>query len=258
MEQMALGIILVGLMFCAAFLLGCIPQAALSFVLPISVCFIVALQFNYEPQNGYLSILMLSYIAFLALNIRWTHNRFIESVSNEEAVKQQSDLIGLLLKDFEQSTSDWLWQTDENGELTEIPMSIGAEKAEYSIMKRGVSLIELFSETPALSVLKSSLNSHQDFRELILKVTSHGDEVWWSMTGKPIYDDGFFAGFRGVASDVTQSKKTEDRIAYMAHYDGLTGLPNRVSLHEKLEKLLRANCKTGRERAILWARSGQV
>ena len=252
MEQMALGIILVGLMFSGAFLLGRIPHAAVSFAAPIAGSFMLSLQFNYDPQNGYLSVLTLVYVLYLAVNIRWTHRQFIDRVANEQAVQQQSELISLLLKDFDESTSDWLWQTDENGDLAEIPTSIGTDKSEYTIMRQGSALLSLFAEAPALKVLQTSLKRHHEFKDLVLQVRSDQEEIWWSMTGKPVYENGFFAGFRGVASDVTQSKESEDRIAYMAHYDGLTGLPNRATFHDALEKCIRKPTKKNTARAILW------
>ncbi len=252
MEQMAVGIILVGLMFSGGFLLGRIPRAAVSFAAPIASLFILSLQFNHDPQNGSLSILTLVYVVFLAVNIRWTHRQFIDRVASAEAVSQQSGLIGLLLKDFDESTSDWLWQTDEDGELAKIPTSIGTQKSEYTIMREGSALNSLFVDSPSLNILKTSMDRHDDFKDLVLQVKSDRADIWWSITGKPVYENGFFAGFRGVASDVTQSKETEDRIAYMAHYDGLTGLPNRATFHETLEKAIRKPANRNTLRAIIW------
>ena len=252
MEQMALGIILVGLMFSGAFLLGRIPQAAVSFAAPVAFFFVLALQFNHDPQNGYLSILTLVYGVYLAVNIRSTHRQFIERVASEEAVKQQSELIGLLLKDFDESTSDWLWQTDEEGDLSEIPMSIGTEKSEYAIMREGIALNSLFVEGAGLKVLTTSLQRHDEFKDLVLQVKADEREIWWSITGRPVYENGFFSGYRGVASDVTQSKESEDRIAFMAHYDELTGLPNRATFNEALEKAVRAATQKNVARAVIW------
>ena len=42
----------------------------------------------------------------------------------------------------------------------------------------------------------------------------------------------------GVVDDVTERKVAEERIAHLAHYDTLTGLPNRVLFREQLEKEL--------------------
>ena len=68
------------------------------------------------------------------------------------------------------------------------------------------------------------------------------------MTGKPIFDtSGKFQDF--VASDITQSKAIEDRIAFMAHYDPLS-LPSRAFLHETPAAL--RPVPEGYCRALLW------
>jgi diguanylate cyclase (GGDEF)-like protein len=41
-----------------------------------------------------------------------------------------------------------------------------------------------------------------------------------------------------IGRDMTEARKAEERLRYLAHYDQLTGLPNRASLHEDLAQLL--------------------
>ncbi|MCW5695146.1 MAG: EAL domain-containing protein [Bauldia sp.] len=41
-----------------------------------------------------------------------------------------------------------------------------------------------------------------------------------------------------AAIDITERKRAEARIAFMAHHDALTALPNRVTLRERMEQLL--------------------
>jgi diguanylate cyclase (GGDEF)-like protein/PAS domain S-box-containing protein len=55
----------------------------------------------------------------------------------------------------------------------------------------------------------------------------------------------------GVIEDVTERKRTEQRIAHLAHYDALTDLPNRVLLREKLEQEL-AFVRRGAQLAVLY------
>ncbi|MEO1420013.1 MAG: GGDEF domain-containing protein, partial [Pseudomonadota bacterium] len=132
-----------------------------------------------------------------------------------------------------------------------IPAGLQGEKIQYDAMRPGAVLVDLFDECEARDVLIQNVKRRQAFRDLVMPVRGSTGQTWWRLTGKPVFEGGFFAGFRGVASDVTASKETEDRIAHLAHYDALTGLPNRVTLLEKLERLVRMRPVMGRQRALL-------
>ena len=250
--QMVMGIVLSGVMFSGAFLLSRIPEAAFSFMVPVAIGTVISMQFQQDPNFHYVSILALVYLGLLMLSVRWSHRQYVEQYLSELAVKEQSQLIGLLLRDFEESTSDWLWQTDKEGVLQELPWAMAGEKNQFDIMSQGLQLSELFEKSEARTILTTSLSRRQDFRDVVVQICVNDQDQWWSVTGKPIYEEDTFVGFRGVASDITQSKEIEDRIAYMAHYDGLTGLPNRMTMHEHLEKRLRMPPKKGVARAVLW------
>ncbi|PAY06091.1 GGDEF-domain containing protein [Bradyrhizobium sp. UFLA03-84] len=55
------------------------------------------------------------------------------------------------------------------------------------------------------------------------------------IVNKPLPDGGWVA----TIEDVTERTRTENKIAYMAHYDALTDLPNRVLFRQRLEQALR-------------------
>lgn len=55
----------------------------------------------------------------------------------------------------------------------------------------------------------------------------------------PVYDrDGSVQGVARAYEDITERKKADERLRRFAHYDPLTGLPNRLSLQTQLEDLL--------------------
>jgi diguanylate cyclase (GGDEF)-like protein len=54
------------------------------------------------------------------------------------------------------------------------------------------------------------------------------------LTSQPLPDGGWLATFE----DITERERANDRILHLAHYDGLTGLPNRIKFREKLEQIL--------------------
>lgn len=76
------------------------------------------------------------------------------------------------------------------------------------------------------------------------KVAEHFETVRWakgcqpidvSVTISPVKDDtGRIIGASKIARDITQRKESQERIQYLAHYDSLTGLPNRTLLADRM------------------------
>ncbi|MBI3701146.1 MAG: EAL domain-containing protein [Afipia sp.] len=52
--------------------------------------------------------------------------------------------------------------------------------------------------------------------------------------------------------DITERKRAESRLAFMAQHDGLTGLPNRILLRQKLDELLVGTRRSGEKVAVLF------
>lgn len=251
--QMVMGILMAGMLFAGAFLLSRVPDAAFAFTLPVGASLVISMQFQQDIAYQFASVLVIVYLGLLIFAVRWSHRQFVEQHLGEAAVSEQSQLIGLLLRDFEESTSDWLWQTNATGILEDIALGLdgGTERAPF--MRSGEAITAIFAPSEERTMLEQSIQRHHAFRDLVLLVQQDDQGACWiSLTGKPIFEGTVFSGFRGVATDITQSKKIEDRLAHMAHYDALTGLPNRSTMQEHLEKLVRQPPEQGAVRALLW------
>lgn len=69
---------------------------------------------------------------------------------------------------------------------------------------------------------------NRDGRRLILSLT----------LSSVVDEQGEPSHFVGVFSDITRLKETENKLRTMAHYDALTGLPNRVLFAERLQQAM--------------------
>lgn len=79
-----------------------------------------------------------------------------------------------------------------------------------------------------------------------------GDPVWMHAQGsvsKPAMNERRI--FSGTLQDISDIKRSEAQTRYLAYFDTLTGLPNRVSLAAQLEQWLSSARRHGRTLAVL-------
>ena len=69
-----------------------------------------------------------------------------------------------------------------------------------------------------------------------------GSEFWGHLSGKRLYSvQGEEIGLVGVIADITDKKAYEKQLEFIAHYDTLTKLPNRVLCFETLQSVQKQN-----------------
>ncbi len=65
-----------------------------------------------------------------------------------------------------------------------------------------------------------------------------GTHRWIESHAAPLVTDDGKTLFLGIARDITERKRTEARLSYLAHFDVLTGLPNRSLLDDRLQQAM--------------------
>ena len=53
-----------------------------------------------------------------------TPHKFVQGLFAETKIEQQGELIGLLLHEFEENVSDWLWEIDNKGLLRHVSIQL--------------------------------------------------------------------------------------------------------------------------------------
>ena len=193
--------------------------------------------------------------ALAAITIAFLENRIRLEQSNrlraEERVRQRAELI---LHDYEETRQGWFWETDRRSHLTYISPPVAAELGYDSMELLGRPLIDLFdlsAEQEGERTLTFHLSARSAFTELPVRSAVEGEELWWSVTGRPLYDSfDNFVGFRGSGTDLTEKKRSQEQATRLAQYDSLTGLANRFQMSQSLEKILSAPQEMNRACAV--------
>lgn len=190
----------------------------------------------------------LAFVAVAAWSTVETARTYLSARIAEAGVAEKDEVVSLLLREFEENEADWLWQIDTNRRVrTASPRFAYAVGRDPSSIE-GVPFIQLIAGSawengnfpPSLHDLAERLKARESFSNLLVQVDVADGGRWWELSGTPMLDEkDNFVGFRGVGSDVTERRESDEKIAYLARYDTLTGLPNRLMLIEALGEAMR-------------------
>ena len=177
---------------------------------------------------------------------RWAFNQLKTSA----AVGSQSESSSLLLQEYEQRGVGWLWQVDAENRVTYISSRMTALLGRPANQLLGHSLPSLLGGHAELG---RKLLDKEPFGNLEMELETSRGPRWISISGDPIIDTaGRFEGFRGVGSDITEIRQTQERLTHLANVDVLSGLPNRGRVRQLLGEALRTATADSHACAIMF------
>ncbi|MFL6736943.1 MAG: putative bifunctional diguanylate cyclase/phosphodiesterase [Sphingomonas sp.] len=188
------------------------------------------------PFQHMLSILFtLGISIFGVLTVaRWAFHQ----LKTNADVGSQSESASLLLQEYEQRGVGWLWQIDGDNRVIYISSRMSALLGKPAGQLIGHSLPALLGGHAELGRV---LLEKKPFNALEMELKTPRGGRWISIAGDPIVDTaGRFEGFRGVGSDITEIRQTQERLTHLANVDVLSGLPNRGRVRQLLGEALRA------------------
>jgi diguanylate cyclase (GGDEF)-like protein len=257
-QQLLLAVLVIGNMAAGAIALAMVPPAAWAYIwVQVLGSLIGLLQWS-GGTSLLVQALLLLYAGVLTAVVPAAALLFMRRQFSEREATRQSEVVGLLLRDFEETTADVLWEIDRHGVFTQVSERLAALLERPKSHMAHVGLLTALQSLQApgsqgLGRLRQVMERGEPFRDQIVRVRMSDGTQWWSITAKPLSDaEGKPRGWRGVIADVTAERKSHQHLNYLAHYDSLTGLANRVSVRNRLSQVVEQSLlESGRRGALM-------
>ena len=135
-------------------------------------------------------------------------------------------------RDYAETASDWFWATGPDHAFTYVSAQAGFDTDWGTLIgkRRWDVAADFASEPEHWREHMATLERREPFRDFVYQVRRvDGTLGFVSISGKPVLDAaGQFAGYRGVARDITERQRTEEALrqaqAELAHVARLTTL----------------------------------
>jgi len=196
------------------------------------------------PENGPKELAILAH----------SMNKMIDSIrSSRFQLKEQHDQLELFERVFNH-THDGIVITDANERIIKVNPA-------FAVIT-GYLNEEVLGKTPRiLSSKKQAAVFYKDMWTALSERAYWQGELWNRKKNGDLYaqqlsisvllgEDNEVVNYIGVIADITKSKQQQEELNFMAHYDVLTGLPNRALFVDRFHQAIAHSRRTGRQLAI--------
>ena len=156
---------------------------------------------------------------------------------------------------------DWFWEQDPEGVLSRLEGSVGESNSGLTGRYREVFLGRTWQDIDSDTHSKTDWNwysaclaGRKPFKHLLVRQTlPDRSERWIDVSGAPRYDEhDRFAGYHGIAQDVSARILAEQQVAQMAFQDPLTRLPNRTLVLDRLRQAISLSRRSKKSIAVFF------
>ena len=215
MYQLIVACLMAGMISAGGFALATVPSAGLVYTWTMTAASAIALLLCEVDAYVVVAIFLLIYAVFISRNVMMNGRLFLDNIRAQLQLARQTETISLLLKEFQENASDWLWQTDADGRLIHVPERFVEVAQIPRPLLQGAYFADALemlcpADAPAVARIVALMEKREALRETIVHVVAGGQPRLWAFTAKPSVDqDGKFAGYRGVGHDVTERWRAE-------------------------------------------------
>lgn len=241
MHQVLLAVVGTSLIGAAGFTMRTLPRAAIGYIAMIAVGLMAGvLRTGSLPALASCVLIGASSLLLCRMALM-AHTLFVVRIVRERELNSSIETVKMLLNDFEDQGSDWLFEVDRDRRILGASKHFSDATGLAPENLNGRLFENLFLNSPECAQLVDHLVNRRAFRGLALQLAQEEGQPtrWWSVSARPA-TGGTRSGvyFRGVISDVSAEKQAEARVRHMAHYDALTGLPNRLMFNNAVSRMV--------------------
>ena len=178
----------------------------------------------------------------------------VERARTGEALRDSEERLRLALRAANAGAWSWSLETNDSIWSEDLWSVYGLDpqsaKASYETWRESVHPDDRDATVKAID---EAVAAERDFEMEWRTNAPPGGERWLLSRAGPLRDaDGKARRYIGVVIDITDRKKSEQKIGYLAHHDTLTGLPNRAAFNQRLarDNRLRRRGRNIRRRAV--------
>lgn len=214
-HQLIVACLMAGMISAGGFALSTVPSAGLAYTWTMASASAVALLLCWDETYVVTAVFLLFYAVFISRNVTLNGRLFFDNIRAQLQLERQTETISLLLREFQENASDWLWQTDADIRLIHVPERFVEVAQIPRPLLQGAYFAEALemlcpADRPTVAGIVALMERREALRETIIHVVAGGQDRLWALTAKPTLDaDGNFAGYRGVGHDVTERWRAE-------------------------------------------------
>lgn len=170
----------------------------------------------------------------------------------DEAIRQSEEKYRSMVN----AVDEWYFEIDLDGNVVfindAVVRSVGYPK-EMIIGLNYKSFINKDQSSDIIKIFRDVYDTAESVNNFPYEfVFPNGAVIFFELSIFPKKDhDGRMIGFRGVGHDITDRKRSEEKLNYIATHDLLTGLPNRMLMMDRLKMAMAQAKRTEHKLALM-------
>jgi diguanylate cyclase (GGDEF)-like protein/PAS domain S-box-containing protein len=202
----------------------------------------------FDPSSQALLIEMAMDISFAMENFDRETNRLLSEARlhhTEQLLEEMSAIAHIGGWEINPKTDTVTW-TKEAAQIFEMTPT------DTITLELGLSVFHGESRIKVQTALDQAIHQAMPC-DLELQITPPtGNQKWIRIISTPSISDGQVKNVHGSLQDITLQKTAEEKVHWLAHFDTLTGLPNRTLLNDRMDYAMHIADRTQESIALLY------